>query len=68
MTVNLGIPPLLFLQTLFGQFLYSSSILMAVFWLSVVPVLIVAYYAAYGFVHRHRQSGAGSAWLWVAGS
>jgi hypothetical protein len=66
LAVNLGVPPLLFLQTLYGQFLYSSSILMAVFWLSIVPVLIAAYYAAYGFAHRHKAaassatSGAGA--------
>jgi len=63
LTVNLGVPPLLFLQTLYGQFLYSSSILMAVFWLSIVPVLIAAYYSAYGFVHRHKAAGAGTVWL-----
>ena len=46
-TINLGVAPLLFLQVLYGQFLYTSSILMGVYWLSIVGLLIVSYDAAY---------------------
>jgi hypothetical protein len=46
-TINFGIAPLLFLQVLYGHFMYTSSILMAVFWLSIVALLIFAYSAAY---------------------
>lgn len=45
--VNMGVAPLLFVQVLFGHFIYSSSILMAVWWLSIIALLILAYYAAY---------------------
>ncbi|MBN2082296.1 hypothetical protein JW859_08830 [bacterium] len=48
LTINFGVPPLLFVQVLFGNLLYTSSILMGVFWISVIPVLILAYYTAYG--------------------
>ena len=51
-TINLGVAPLLFLQVLYGQFLYVSSLLMGVFWLSGVGLLIVAYYIAYLFKFR----------------
>lgn len=46
-TINLGVAPLLFLQVLYGQFLYTSSILMAVYWLAIIGLLIIGYYAAY---------------------
>ena len=46
-TVNMGVAPFLFLQVLYGHFVYVSSLLMAVYWLSVVGLLIVAYYSAY---------------------
>lgn len=46
-TINFGVAPLLFLQVLYGNFFYTSSILMAVYWLSVIFILITAYYAAY---------------------
>ncbi|MCX5869627.1 MAG: hypothetical protein NTY00_03115 [Deltaproteobacteria bacterium] len=46
-TVNFGVAPLLFLQVLYGHFMYTSSVLMAVFWLSIVALLILAYSAAY---------------------
>jgi hypothetical protein len=45
--INFGVPPLLFLQVLYGHFMYTSSVLMAVFWLSIVLLLILAYYGAY---------------------
>jgi len=67
LTVNLGVPPLLFVQVLHGQFLYSSSILMAAWWISVIPLLILAYYAAYGSAgHAARTGRASTLWLGVS--
>ncbi len=45
--VNFAIPPFLFLQGLYGQFIYSSSILCAVWWLSLMAVVMLAYYGLY---------------------
>lgn len=50
--VNAGVAPLLFLQVLFGHFVYTSSILMATWWLAIIGLLIVAYYAVY--LYRDR--------------
>jgi hypothetical protein len=47
LTVNLGVPPLLFIQAIYGHFFYASSILMGWYWLAVVGVLIAAYYGLY---------------------
>lgn len=57
-TVTLGVAPLLFLQTLFGQFFFTSSILMGWGWLSVVIVLIFAYYGTYIQSFRGKKLGA----------
>lgn len=46
-TVNMGVAPLLFLQVLYGHFFYTSSILMAVYWLSIALLVILAYYCVY---------------------
>jgi hypothetical protein len=56
--VNFGVAPLLFIQVLYGQFIYTSSVLMAVFWLSVVALVIVAYGSAYAYDYRHDAGGA----------
>jgi hypothetical protein len=48
-TITLGIAPLLFLQVLYGQLFYASSILMAWSWLALVALLLAGYYSAYGF-------------------
>ncbi|HSQ76103.1 MAG TPA: hypothetical protein VLT13_11125 [Bacteroidota bacterium] len=45
--INLGVAPLLFLQVIYGHLFYSSSILLGVFWIVIIPLLIIAYYAAY---------------------
>ncbi len=48
-TITTGIAPLLFLQVLYGQLFYTSSVLMAWSWLAVIGLLLVGYYSAYGF-------------------
>ncbi len=45
--VNAGIVPLLFTQVIYPQFFYTSSILQGWFWLSVIPLVLLAYYLAY---------------------
>ena len=45
--VNFAIPPFLFLQGLYGPFIYSSSVLCAVWWLSLMAVVMLAYYGLY---------------------
>jgi hypothetical protein len=47
LTVTLGVAPLLFVQTLYGQFFYSSSVVMAWPWLSIILLLLVAYSLTY---------------------
>jgi len=42
--INLGVPPLLFAQVLYGRALYSSSVLIGAWWIGVVPLLILAYF------------------------
>ena len=34
--INLGVPPLLFAQVLYGRALYTSSVLIAVYWIAFV--------------------------------
>ena len=62
--VNFGVAPLLFLQVLYGQFVYTSSILIGMFWISVIPILIIAYYGAY--LYDFKFKGLGSAGKWLA--
>jgi hypothetical protein len=45
--VTLGVAPLLFVQVLYGRLFLTSSILMAWWWLAVVPLVILAYGGAY---------------------
>jgi hypothetical protein len=45
--VTFGVAPLLFLQALYGRLMFTSSILMGWVWLSVIPILILAYYGTY---------------------
>lgn len=46
-TVSLGVAPLLFLQTVYGHLFYSSSVLMAWPWFSVIGILMVTYSLVY---------------------
>ncbi len=51
--INLGVAPLLFLQVIYGHLFYTSSVLMAVYWILVIPLLIIAYYGAYVHIRKY---------------
>lgn len=55
-TINLGVAPLLFVQVIYGTLIYTSSVLMAVYWILVIPLLILAYYGAYIHAKNHSKS------------
>jgi hypothetical protein len=54
-TVTLGVAALLFVQVLFGNFFYASSILIGVLWLAVIPLVMVAYYGFYYFSYSAEK-------------
>jgi len=56
LTVNAGVAPLLFLQVLYGHLFYTSSIVMAMWWLAIIPLLIIGYYATYAVSLRYGSS------------
>jgi len=60
--INLGVPPLLFAQVLYGRALYTSSVLIGVYWIAIVPTLILTYWLLYKFTARLERGK--SAW-WV---
>jgi hypothetical protein len=47
--INLGIPPLLFAQVLYGRAIYTSSVMIGARWIAVIPALILAYWLLYRF-------------------
>lgn len=56
-TITLGIAPLLFVQVLYGQFFYSSSIVIAWPWLLVLVLIVFAYYGFYFVSFRAGREG-----------
>src|ERR1700734_227532 len=60
--INLGVPPLLFAQVLYGRALYTSSVLIGGYWIAIIPTLILLYWLLYKFTAR-LEAGK-SAW-WV---
>ncbi|MDQ7831140.1 MAG: hypothetical protein RDU30_05375 [Desulfovibrionaceae bacterium] len=55
LTVNLGVPPLLFLSVLFGGYLYVASVLSAIYWLAVAAIAMAAYYLLYIFNYGMKK-------------
>jgi hypothetical protein len=60
--INLGVPPLLFAQVLYGRAIYTSSVLIGLYWISIIVVLTATYWLLYRFTAR-LEAGK-SAW-WV---
>ena len=50
--INLGVPPLLFAQVLYGRALYTSSVLIGAWWISVIFLLMGSYYGLYAAAQR----------------
>jgi hypothetical protein len=53
--INLGIPPLLFAQVLYGRALYTSSVLIGTYWFAVIFLLMGSYYGIYAAAKRVDQ-------------
>ena len=60
--INLGVPPLLFAQVLYGRALYTSSVLIGLYWISIIAILTLTYWLLYPF--SARLEAGKSAW-WV---
>lgn len=60
--INLAVAPLLFSQVLYGPALYTSSILLGVYWIAVIGLLMLCYWLLYKFSDRCSQ---GDSALWV---
>lgn len=56
--ITQGIVPLLFLQLIYGPAFYTSSIIMAVPWISLLLVIMVSYYLSYIVVYRTLKGQA----------
>ena len=65
LTITTGVAPLLFYQVIYGQFFYSSSVLLGWKWLFALVAIIVAYYFYYlykmkpGYLKDGKDSGGG---------
>ncbi len=63
--INLGVPPLLFAQVLYGRALYTSSVLIGAYWISIIGLLTLTYWLLYQFSGR-LDKGRSAWWLGVA--
>jgi len=60
--INLGVPPLLFAQVLYGRALYTSSVLIGIYWISIIAILTLTYWLLYQFSAR-LDAGKSAWWL-----
>jgi hypothetical protein len=60
--INLAVPPLLFSQVLYGRALYTSSVLIGLYWIAIIGILMMVYWLLYRFTAR--LDAGRSAW-WV---
>ena len=60
--INLGVPPLLFTQVLYGRAFYTASVLIGVYWISVIFLLMACYWLLYRF-NASVERGRSAWWL-----
>ena len=66
-TVTTGVAPLLFIQLMYGQLFYASTVLVGWVWLAILPMIVMGYYAVYLYKFEVGSPGGHPAWLCVAG-
>ena len=66
LTINFGVAPLLFVQMLYGQFMYTSSVIMAGWWLSIIFMLVAGYYGLYLFAYQRTHSKLARRIIWLS--
>ena len=64
--INLGVPPLLFAQVLYGRALYTSSVLIGLYWISIIVILTLTYWLLYRFSAR-LEAGKSAWWVGLIG-
>ncbi len=64
-TITLGVAPLLFLQVLYGQFFYTSSLIIAWPWFFVLIMLMLAYYGFYYIAFSNRKNSTPVGWVLI---
>jgi hypothetical protein len=57
LAINFGVAALLFMQVLYGHLFYTSSILMAVWWMGALGLVLVAYISIYWLDFRFDGAG-----------
>ncbi len=65
-TITMGIAPLLFLQGVYGPLFFSSSILMAWPWLSIIGMMLLGYYGYYWHSFQFERLGPRAVWVTLA--
>jgi hypothetical protein len=60
--INLAVPPLLFAQVLYGRALYTSSVLIGLYWISIIGILMLTYWLLYRFTVR-LEAGKSAWWI-----
>jgi hypothetical protein len=60
--INLAVPPLLFAQVLYGRALYTSSVLIGLYWISIIGLLMLTYWLLYQFSAR-LEAGRPAWWV-----
>jgi hypothetical protein len=59
--INLGVPPLLFTQVLYGRALYTTSVLIGAYWISIVGLVMTTYFLLY---YAERKATRSAPRLW----
>jgi hypothetical protein len=54
-TITIGIAPLLFVQAIYGQYFYTSTVLIAWPWFILLVLLVIAYYGFYYVAYNGKR-------------
>jgi len=62
LAITMGVAPLLFVQVLYGNFFYSANVMMGWHWMSILALVMVAFYLIYIAIAKRPEGTASSTW------
>ncbi|MEW6236541.1 MAG: potassium-transporting ATPase subunit F [Candidatus Omnitrophota bacterium] len=62
LAITMGVAPLLFVQTLYGNFFYSANVIMGWHWMSILALVMIAFYLIYIAIAKRPEGATSSLW------
>lgn len=63
LAITMGVAPLLFVQVMYGQFFYTSNIMLGWWWLAILVLVTTGFYLLYVMIAKRPDESRSTPWM-----